>query len=201
MREARIVVLRTFIVCVVTAALALPATAQKSTVAPNVLDNSPEEVKEEPDPRLAERVTIDCANVRLHTALERISAETGVIVRAGRNKTDWVVRDVPVLACARDLPLGVLLRGIADANHLLLSRTRIGDIISYRIRRDTKRQTELDTFEETRAAAAQAAATYDWDVLAQVKELPESAFTEHAGSDPFGADTLSAMPAISNILA
>ena len=194
-------VLRTFIACVVTAALALPATAQKSTVDPNVLDNSPEEVKEEPDPRLAERVTIDCANVRLHTALERISAETGVIVRAGRSKTDWVVRDVPVLACARDLPLGVLLRGIADANHLLLSRTRIGDIISYRVRRDTRRQKELDTFEETRATAARAAASYDWDVLAQVKDLPESALTEHAGSDPFRAYTLSTLQAVSNILA
>ena len=118
-------VLRTLVICVVTAALALPATAQKSTVDPNISGSPPLELKEEPDLRLAETLTIDCANVRLHTALARISAETGVIVRAGRNKTDWVVRDVPVLACARDLPLGVLLRGIADANHLLLSRTRI----------------------------------------------------------------------------
>jgi hypothetical protein len=129
-----------------------------------------------PDPRLDAQVTIDCVNVRLYTALDRISAQTKVTIRAGRNANDWPVRDMPLLVCARDIPLGKLLRGIADATHLLLSESPVDSVSTYRIWRDAKREKEISDFEESRKAAARAAASHDWDTLSKVKDIPRDQF-------------------------
>lgn len=126
------------------------------------------------DPRLAEKITIDCVSTRLYKTLDQISAETGVITRTGRLQSDWKVRDVPVLVCARDIQLGVLLRGIADTTHLLFSRYDANDAITYRIWRDKKREDELAAFEEAEKKAAAAAMAYDWETLSLVKDLPEA---------------------------
>lgn len=126
------------------------------------------------DPRLSEKVTIDCVNGRLYNALDRISAETGVTLHAGRTTHDWQVRDYPVVVCARDLPLGVLLRSIADATHLLLSKTGPEEEVAYRIWRDARRRSELDAFEKKRASALRAAIAWDWDtIVAGGKRLVE----------------------------
>jgi|GEM_PF-5943055 len=136
------------------------------------------EAEVETDARLSQRITADCTNVRLHTAIERIAAGTGVSISTGKSGGDWNVRDVPVVVCAKDIPLGVLLRGIADTTHLLFSRTKTDDTWNYRIWRDLKRQSELDAYEDLRRAAALAATTYDWDMLCKVKDLPKSEFEE-----------------------
>ena len=134
------------------------------------------------DLRLDKKVTLDCVNVRLYTALDRISAETGVTIRAGRNTGDWPARDMPVLVCARDIPLGKLLQGIADATHLLLSESRLDGKPTYRIWRDLKREKEISDFEESRLAAARAAASNDWDALSKVKDIPDDAIKSLGGS-------------------
>lgn len=127
-----------------------------------------------PDPRLAEKITIDCVNGRLYNALDRISAEAGVTLHAGRNTHEWQVRDYPVFVSARDLPLGTLLRSIADATHLLLSKSEAGDETIYRIWRDAKRQSELDLFEKTRASALRAAIAWDWDMIVAVGDFTDA---------------------------
>jgi len=128
---------------------------------------------EMPDSRLAEKVTIDCVNGRLYNALDRISAETKVTVNVGKSASDWQVRDYPVLVCARDLPLGTLLKSIADATHLLLSKGEAGDQTEYRIWRDLKRQKELDAYREAKKAAVAAALAWDWDALCKIKDMRE----------------------------
>lgn len=127
------------------------------------------------DPRLSQKVTADCVNTRLHNALDSISAKTDVKISAGRNEKEWMVRDVPALVCSRDLPLGVLLQSIADADHLLLSSRKSNGIWTYRIWRDPKREAEMRAAEEARKAAAIAGASWDWDALCRIKDIPEDA--------------------------
>lgn len=131
-----------------------------------------------PDVGLDKKITIDCTGIRLHTAVERIAADTGVTIKSGKVSSDWNVRDLPVLICARDLPLGTLLRGIADSQHLLLSRHKTEETYTYRIWRDLKRERELTAFEEARENAKLTRAAYDWDALSLIKDMPDSAFTE-----------------------
>ena len=127
------------------------------------------------DPRLSEKVTVDCTGTRLYNALDRISAQTGVKIGAGRNEKEWMVRDLPTLECSRDLPLGVLLQSIADANHLLLSARKSNGVWTYRIWRDPNREAEIAAFEGSRRVAALAAASWDWDTLCRIKDIPEDA--------------------------
>lgn len=127
------------------------------------------------DPRLSEKVTVDCTNTRLYKALGSISTQTKVKISAGRNEQEWTVRDLPVLVCSRDLPLSVLLQSIADANHLLLTPTRKQGKWAYQIWRDPKREVEMAASDEARREAALAAATWDWDALCRVKDIPYDA--------------------------
>ncbi len=150
-----------------------------------------------PDPRLKQKVTVDCVNGRLYSALDRISAKTKVTIHAGKNANDWQVRDMPVLVCARDIPLGKLLQGISDATHLLLSDNPVKNVSAYRIWRDAKREKEISDFEESRKAAAKAAASHDWDLLSKVKDLPEEAFST---SDPYAARDRQSQRNMSNIV-
>ena len=131
-----------------------------------------------PDVRLAQKVTIECVNVRLHTALERISAQTGVDIRCGRSAKDWEVRDLPILVCVRDMPLGVLLRTIADVMHLGLTVRDVEGVKYYRIWRDAALEKELADYEQRGKEAAQAIRTYDWDLYSKAKDVPDSKLPE-----------------------
>ena len=55
--------------------------------------------------------------VRLKTVIEDLSSTTGVKISCGKTKDDWRVRDIPVVVCVKDMPLGKVLRAIADATH------------------------------------------------------------------------------------
>jgi hypothetical protein len=124
------------------------------------------------DSRLAQPVTIQCLNVRLHTALEQISASTKVTIRCGRDAKDWQVRDIPITICARNMRLENLLESIASTTHLLLSQEKVGKLTFYRIWRDRKRQKEMDDFFAAKAAADMDKAAWKWDVAAKLKDVP-----------------------------
>ena len=130
------------------------------------------------DLRLSRKVTVDCTNTRLYNAVALISAEGKVKISAGRNESDWTVRDLPVLVCSRDLPLGVLLQSIADANHLLLTPVRKKGQWTYQIWRDPAREVEMAASEEARKAAAIAGASWDWDALCRAKDIPMDALPD-----------------------
>ena len=137
-----------------------------------------------PDPRLTQRVSIECANVRLHTALEQISNAGSVVVRAGKSKDDWGTRDVPVLICASDMRLGELLQDTAAVTHLMLSRYSQGQgQPSYRIWRDLKHEKILSDYFDSVEAAEAAIAQYDWDVWSSLKDVPDSEFKSRSNED------------------
>ena len=156
-----------------------PVCGDKVTVDPNT---TPSTIAVAPsrsmDDRLNQKISYDGVHKRLHDVVDDLSKTTGVKLRCGKSESDWKVRDVPVLVCSRDLPLGVLLRGLADTTHLLLSRNTVDKVISYRIWRDLKREKELAAFEESRQAALLAAISHDWDSLSLLKDVPESALEE-----------------------
>ncbi len=162
----------------------------------------------EPDERLKQTITLDCVNTRLHTAIEQIAAPTKVTINPGISKDDWKTRDVPILVCARGIPLGNLLEGLADTAHLLWSGSKGDDgVLKYRLWRDRKWQDQLDAYKEAKSAARTALANYDWDVLTKIKDLPESDLEDRYGRgngdspDEVGRLDAKAYRALSNAVA
>lgn len=146
-----------------------------------------------PDPRLAQPVSIECVDERLHTVLEQLSEKTGVPIRCGIDDRDWPVRDIPVTVCAKDMPLGRLLKCIAAGTHLLLSKGEAGQTTVYRIWRDLKRRKQIDDFIAAFHAAEDAerwsALEWEWDAASRLKDgtpvAPTPGETRH--SDPNGS--------------
>ena len=143
-----------------------PAGAGKVTVDPN--KTRPTTIappQDKPDPRLARKVTYTATDKRLHSVLEEISKQTRVIVYSGKTPADWQVRDLPVIVCVKDLPLGKLLRSIADATHLALTSTTVKDVRRYRIWRDPKREKQLADYFKKKSEVDLAHAKWEWDGL------------------------------------
>jgi len=129
------------------------------------------QTKTKSDPRLAQVVTIECANLRLHSVLDQISAKTGVTIRCGKNKDDWQVRDLPVFVAVKDIRLDKLLKALAECTHTALSRERVGDSISYRIIQNTKIQAEVDAYFAASEAAWAERQRQDWDTVGGMKDI------------------------------
>ena len=127
-----------------------------------------------PDTALSKLVTIECANARLHTVVEQLSEQSGIAIRCGRDGRDWQVRDIPVTVCAKDIPLGRLLKSISASTHLLLSKEQTGQTTIYRIWRDSKRRKELDDFFKAKDAADLAGIAWDWDAVCKLKDSAAS---------------------------
>lgn len=123
------------------------------------------------DPRLAQPVTIECVNTRLHTVVEQLSEKTGVTIRCGKNKDDWRVRDIPIVVCAKEIPVGKLLKAVTNATHTFMSSYVSNGTTTYRIWRDKKRAKAISDYEEARNAAGIAAGKFDWDVWTQLKDM------------------------------
>lgn len=123
----------------------------------------------EEDTRLSKPVTITATDVRLHTVLEQIAKTTGVDIRCGKDNKDWQVRDIPVIVCVKDMPLGKLLNLIADSTHLALAARHSGDDNKeneplYRIYRDQK---HMDNRDEQYKAIV-----WEWNAMAALGKLP-----------------------------
>lgn len=166
-------------VVVIAASFSSPGWADKTTVDPNsqpVVVKTPED--EKPDPRLLQKTTYDSGYKRLHAVVEDISRMNGVDIRCGSTNKDWRVRDIPVVVCVKDMPLGKLLRAIADATHTWFASEKIGDDPkkSYRIYRRYKEEETIDSFFKRRREARLAAALWQWDAMAaygKSDEIPE----------------------------
>lgn len=135
------------------------------------------------DERLEQKVTYVNARWRLHGVIDDLAKTSGVTIRAGKNSSDWRVRDIPIFVCAKDIPLGVLIRAIADSTHLCLSSSRATDTIAYRIWRDLKRENQLSKFEKSQKTAAIESVGYDWDLISHLRDVPKSDWEERSASD------------------
>ncbi|MCE5324456.1 hypothetical protein LLG46_14240 [bacterium] len=119
------------------------------------------------DLRLSQKITYDSGYKRLNYVTDDLSRMTGVNILCGQNKNDWKVRDIPVVVCVKDLPLGKLLRAIADATHTRFTSEKIGDNPekSYRIYRRSTDQEQLDVYVQKQHDYSLEDAAWQWDAL------------------------------------
>jgi hypothetical protein len=123
------------------------------------------------DTRLSQPVSITFTSGRLHAVIDEIAKLTGVDIRCGKDNKDWPVRDIPVIVCVKDMPLGKLLRLIADSTHLVFTvkHTEGSDKPMYRIYRDSKGKDDLYT--EWNEKFKQI--IWDWNALAALGKMPD----------------------------
>jgi len=144
----------------------LPCHAGKITVDPNLRKPTPVVRAAAPtDPNLLQKVTYSSGgDKRLHTILNDVAAATGVSISCGKSKDDWPVRDLPLIVCVKDVPLGTVLQSIADCAHLELfsSQTKKGWV--HHIRSDGR----LEDLLAKRNKALLARAGIEWDLWTQL---------------------------------
>lgn len=119
------------------------------------------------DSRLLMKITYDSDYKRLHTVVSDITRLSGVSIICGSSKNDWQVRDIPVVVCVKDIPLGKLLRALADATHTRFSSEKFGDNskLSYRIYRNKKDQDSIDNYLSQRHETMLNETKWQWDAM------------------------------------
>lgn len=170
--------------------------AGKVTVDPNAarLAVTPDSSGKQPDNRLDRKITYDGGYLRLHAVTDDLSKATGVTIRCGKNGQDWQVRDIPMVVCVKDMPLGKLLQAIAAATHteLLTGETSLDGgkkSIVYRICRSRKGDAELREPIASQEKATRELAKWAWDALASLPPASVKSATDKGPADPIPAET------------
>ncbi len=145
----------------------------KTTVDPNSSPTRATQPIAAPDLRLEQKVTYDGGYKRLHQVVAELTTSTGVAITCGANKHDWQVRDIPVIVCTKDLPLGLLLRSLAHTTHCSLrSEPSVdGKTVVYRITRSKGVRDEIAASVDEKRAAGMADIQWKWDVLTRLGSL------------------------------
>lgn len=133
-----------------------------------------------PDPRLDQKITYDSGAKRLHDVVDDLARMSGVTIRCGQGEKNWRVRDIPVVVCVKDMPLGKLLKAIADATHTRLTgeKTEKDSQLIYRIYRRTPDQDAIDSYSNGLDDSLLAQGKWEWDAMvaygksAEIKEIP-----------------------------
>lgn len=156
------------------------------------------------DSRLAQKVIYYGGYKRLHVVAEDLSRLTGVTIRCGQNESDWKVRDIPVVVCANDIPLGKLLNAIALTAHVQIRSENIGtqaeQTRNYRLCRDKKSQDEIYDLDAAGWEAKLKTLSWDWDMLVAFSKLPDQKLDLPGGEAYSGIDS-QAIKLASGILA
>ncbi|MDO8587096.1 MAG: hypothetical protein Q7T82_08665 [Armatimonadota bacterium] len=130
------------------------------------------------DPRLDQKVTYEAGYKRLHQVTDDLSKQTGVTIYCGKNDSDWPVRDIPLVVCVRDMPLGKLLRLLALTTHAqYVSKKTSSQAESertYRIYRTAEQEKETASLLQKRRDARLALADWSWEALMKLGNSPES---------------------------
>lgn len=154
---------------IIIACFALPAqgVVTSDPNAPGIQRNTSS--TDEVDVRLSKKITYDSGYKRLHVVAAEIGKLGGISLSCGKNNSDWRVRDIPVVVCVKGMPLGRLIRAIADATHTKVASERVGNakgVRGYRIYRRAKEENEIDNLLEQRRQARLAIVDWEWDALA-----------------------------------
>lgn len=152
------------------------STAQgKISADPNAVGSEPAAAKEV-DQRLARKITYNSGSKRLHAVVDDLRKLSGVSISCGQNKSDWRVRDIPIVVCVKEMPLGELLRAIADATHTWFASEKIGSepLKSYRIYRRYIEEQRIDEFFRSRHEARLEAAKWQWNALSAYGKSTEN---------------------------
>ncbi|MEN6357518.1 MAG: hypothetical protein ABFD83_10610 [Armatimonadota bacterium] len=138
----------------------------KTSVDPSTISSTAASTSEI-DTRLSQKITYDSGYKRLHVVTDDLSRISGVPIGCGRNTKDWRVRDIPLVVCVKDMPLGKLLRAIADSTHTWFASEKIGDnsTKTYRIYRRQQEEQKIDDFFKSRHESRLANAKWQWEAL------------------------------------
>lgn len=151
--------------------------AQKVVVDPNAPGAQTTAVpKDDVDPRLAQKITYDSGYKRLHVVVEDLARLSEVSIACGSGTKDWRVRDIPLVVCVKDMPLGKLLRAVADATHTWIASPRSGDSKApkaYRIYRRAREEAEIDSLLQSRHEVKIAQVNWQWDAMVAYGKSPE----------------------------
>lgn len=161
--------------CVLTS----PSIADKITADPNAGAAAATDAPSVSDAeQMARKITYEGGYKRLRAACQEIKELAGIRLSCGQNSSDWRVRDVPVVVCARDVPAGDLLQAISACAHAQFSRLKVAGEnekdASYAIFRTRKGQEAIDAPAKARLRAARERAKWAWDALSAYANLPES---------------------------
>ncbi len=162
------------------------AWAGKTTVDPNdprTADAASTAKQAAPDERLTQSVTYYSGSRRLRAVLDEITGLSGVTVNTGRNRQDWRARDLPVQVYATKIPLGKLLRAIADATHLAFVSSRVDDEVVYRIYRNSQCTSRMEAFFDNRIAEQMAKQEQAWDTALLLKDVSSERFVKGTRSE------------------
>lgn len=164
MSKIRLVVL--FVILVVATSCA-SVYAKKITLDPNLPGKQKPSDQGQADVRLSQKITYDSGYKRLYAVAEDLTQLSGVYIVCGSSKKDWRVRDVPVVICVKDMPLGKLLKTITDTTHTRLTADKIGDDpkLSYRIYRSIREETEIDSYFQRAKDADLEQIKWRWDAM------------------------------------
>lgn len=149
----------------------------KITKDPNSIPRSTEKAAET-DPRLNQKITYDSGYARLHDVASDLTKMSGVNILSGKNKDDWRVKDAPLVVCVKDMPLGKLLKAIADTTHTYLGSEKVGkddSKKSYRIYRRSVDEAKIDSYFDNRHKTRLAQVKWQWDAMVaygKSKEIP-----------------------------
>lgn len=160
-------------------ALLGPSAQAKVTVDPNAPGvQRPVTSSDDIDKRLSQKITYDSGYKRLHDVTDDIAVLSGVSTACGKSPKDWRVRDIPVVVCVKDMPLGKLLRAIADATHTRVASEKVGDnpVRHYRVYRRQREEQAIANLLSDRHAVKLAQVRWQWDAMVAYgksgKEIP-----------------------------
>lgn len=132
-------------------------------------------VNQTADKRLTRKTTYESGYTRLHSVADELTKLTGVSIRAGSSTKDWQIRDIPLVICVKDLPLGKLLSAIADSTHTLLSsQTLDNGEKAYRFYRNKRLQTEIDGKLQAAHRKQYEQIEWAWDAMLQLAKSTEA---------------------------
>ena len=154
-----------------------PAAASKITTDPNVPGSTVANPTDRTaaDERLARKITYESGYARLHAAADDLTRITGVRIRAGSSSKDWQIRDIPLVICVKDLPLGKLLSAIAESTHTLLSSTTLDSGVKvYRFYRNKRLQDAIDGKLKPAEEKLYEQVEWAWNAMLKLAGSPEA---------------------------
>jgi len=116
--------------------------------------------------------------MRLHAIAEELTKQTGVTIRSGSNSQDWRVRDIPVIVCVKNMPLGKLLEHIAQCTHVRFVAEKIAgapdNTSAYRLCRNKSREDDIGAQIDAVAEANLKLSLWAWDTLVAYADMPDA---------------------------
>lgn len=121
------------------------------------------------DSRLSKKINYNSGYQRLYYVADDLKSLSGISIGSGTTKSNWQVRDIPVIVSAKDVPLGILLNTIANCTHLQLS-VATSDTDKSKIYKFIRTSNILKDYDKSVDASSKAElddAEWCWNVVAE----------------------------------